>query len=180
MARAKRPVSVAGIEFDALISSDYGMEATVPEYAVESGFHVSDAIILKSETLSMVLYVTDNPVTWYDRHNKGRNRVSSVTAMLESLYYSKQPVTVITSEKTYTNMAIESIKISKSLETGYAREIPISFRKIRTTSTQTTIIPAEYGKSGATGSGSGSSSNSASNGSNGSILYNAGKTTGIL
>jgi hypothetical protein len=49
MARAKRPVTIAGIEFDALISEEHGYEATVPEYAVESGFSVSDAIIHGAE-----------------------------------------------------------------------------------------------------------------------------------
>jgi hypothetical protein len=192
MGKATRPVSVAGIEFDALISSDYTMEATVPEYAVESGFNVTDAIILKAETLSMVLFVTDTPVTWYNRH--GRNRVNSVVAQLENLYYTKTPVSVVTSEKTYSDMAIESIKISKSTENGYAREIPISFRKVRTTSAQTTTIPASYGKSGSTGasagtastssgSSSGSSSQSSSSESSsgsGSVLYNAGKSAGII
>lgn len=65
MARAKRPVTIAGIEFDALISEEpMATRLPVPEYAVESGFSVSDAIIHGAETLNMVLYVTDTPVTW--------------------------------------------------------------------------------------------------------------------
>lgn len=31
MARAKRPVTIAGIEFDALISEEHGYEAITPE-----------------------------------------------------------------------------------------------------------------------------------------------------
>lgn len=201
MAKAKKPVSIAGIEFDALISSDYALEATVPQYAVENGYNVSDAIILNSETLSMVLYVTDTPVTWYDRHNKGKNRVKTVISKLEKLYYSRTPVKIVTSDKTYKNMAIEAMTISKSVEVGYAREIPISFRKVRTTKVKTTTIPAGYGKSGATASSAGtantssassgnnsnsssssssSSSSNSSNGKSGSILYNAAKTVGII
>ena len=80
MARAKRPVTIAGIEFDALISEEHGYEATVPEYSVESGFSVSDAIIHGAETLNMVLYVTDTPVTW--RSHSGRGRVEQVTKRL--------------------------------------------------------------------------------------------------
>lgn len=129
MARAKRPVTIAGIEFDALISEEHGYEATVPEYAVESGFSVSDAIIHGAETLNMVLYVTDTPVTW--RSHSGRGRVEQVTKRLEELYYAAEPVTIVTSDATYTSMAIENLTISKSAEVGYAREIPISFRKIR-------------------------------------------------
>ena len=202
MARAKRPATIAGIEFDALISEEHGYEATVPEYAVESGFSVSDAIIHGAETLNMVLYVTDTPVTW--RSHSGRGRVEQVTKRLEELYYAAEPVTIVTSDATYTSMAIENLTISKSAEVGYAREIPISFRKIRITTARTATIPASYGKSGATaasagtantssgssgrsgsggsgsGSGSGSSSGSSSGNSKSSILYGAAKSIGLI
>ena len=82
MPKATKPVSVAGIEFDALIGSDYKMEATVPEYATDNGFSVSDAIMLKQETLDMVLYLTDTPVTWYTKHAK-KGRVEEVCKKLE-------------------------------------------------------------------------------------------------
>lgn len=111
MARAKRPVTIAGIEFDALISEEHGYEATVPEYAVESGFSVSDAIIHGAETLNMVLYVTDTPVTW--RNHSGRGRVEQVTKRLEELYYAAEPVTIVTSDATYTSMAIENLTIQQ-------------------------------------------------------------------
>lgn len=122
MARAKRPVTIAGIEFDALISEEHGYEATVPEYAVESGFSVSDAIIHGAETLNMVLYVTDTPVTW--RSHSGRGRVEQVTKRLEELYYAAEPVTIVTSDATYTSMAIENLTISKSAEVGLRQRDP--------------------------------------------------------
>jgi len=162
MARATIPVSIAGIEFDALISSDHKMEASVPEYATENGFKVSDTIILGQETLSMVLYLTDTPVTWYNRHGANKGRVKNICAKLQSLYYTATPVKIVTTDRTYNNMAIESITISKSLENGYAREIPISFRKIRVTAAKFTTIPSSYGKSGTSNSSSGTASTSAS------------------
>ncbi len=198
MDKVKRPVSVAGIEFDALISSEYTLEATVPAYAVEDGYAVSDTIILNPEKLQMVLYLTNTPVTWYAKHGNDPNRVETICNRLEELYFSRALVQVITSEKTYDDMAIESITISKTVEDGYAREIPISFCKVRKTTAQTTTIPSSYGKSGATGaaagtantstgtpaggsSGSGSSGSSSSNsGSSGSILYNLGKNAGLI
>ena len=201
MAKATQPVSINGLEFDALISESRTLEATVPEYSVETGFSVSDSIILSPEKLEMTLYVTNTPVTWYRRHGASQNRVDSVVKQLEELYFAKEPVTIVTSDATYTNMAIESMTISKSLEVGYAREIPISFKKIRITSAKTTTIPDSYGKSGATaasagtastssggsgsgsggGTGSGSSSSSGSNGnSKSSILYNAASSIGLI
>lgn len=201
MAKATQPVSINGLEFDALISESRTLEATVPEYSVETGFSVSDSIILSPEKLEMTLFVTNTPVTWYRCHGASQNRVDSVVKQLEELYFAKEPVTIVTSDATYTNMAIESMTISKSLEVGYAREIPISFKKIRITSAKTTTIPDSYGKSGATaasagtastssggsgsgsggGTGSGSSSSSGSNGnSKSSILYNAASSIGLI
>ena len=206
MARAKQPVSVNGIEFDALISQTDTLEATVPEYTVEDGFVVSDAIILNPEKLDMVLYITDTPVTWYSRHGSGQDRVETIVKQLQELYFTAEPTTVVTSAKSYTNMAIESLSIAKSLEIGYAREISISFKKIRVTTAKTTTIPDSYGKSGATaasagtastssgssggssGSGSGSGGGSSGSGSNSgssggsksSILYSAANSIGLI
>ncbi|MCB5924235.1 hypothetical protein NE584_00710 [Clostridium sp. DFI.5.61] len=206
MGKATQPVSINGLEFDALIDESRTLEATVPEYSVESGFSVSDSIILSPEQLSMTLFVTNTPVTWYRRHGASPTRVESVVKQLEELYFAKEPVTIVTSDATYTSMAIESLTISKSLETGYARQIPISFKKIRVTTAKTTTIPDSYGKSGKTaasagtaststgssggGSGSGSGSSGGSSGaggssssngnSNSSILYNAASSIGLI
>ena len=61
--KALKPVTVAGIEFDALIDEQKTMSATVPAYPVEEGFPVSDTIILDPLSLQMTLYVTNTPVT---------------------------------------------------------------------------------------------------------------------
>ena len=206
MGKATQPVSINGLEFDALIDESRTLEATVPEYSVESGFSVSDSVILNPEKLSMTLFVTNTPVTWYRRHGASPTRVDNVVKQLEELYFAKEPVTIVTSDATYTSMAIESITISKSLEIGYARQIPISFKKIRVTTAKTTTIPDSYGKSGApaasagtaststgssgggsgsgSGSGGGSSGAGGSSGSNGnsksSILYNAASSIGLI
>lgn len=201
MGKARHPVSINGIQFDALISEDRGFEATAPEYSVEDGFPVSDAIILGAETLDMTLYVTNTPVTWAGRLG-GPGRVDDVVRALEQLYYSAQPCTVITTDKVYTNMALEGLTLSKTPEDGYSREIPVSFKKIRVTSSRTTTIPDSYGKSGKTeeqagtvnteesqvakgqgassqSSGS-SSSGTSSSGDKSSILYSAANSMGLL
>lgn len=160
MARAKQPVSVGGIEFDALIDQSDKLENTVPQYAVEKGYAVSDNIVNEAESLSMTLFLTATPVTWYAQHGGDPNRVENVVKQIRSLYFSREPVTVITTDMTYTNMAIESIEIRKSTDIGYAREIPISFKRVRITEATTTTIPDSYGKSGATGASAGSANTS--------------------
>ena len=198
MARAKQPVSIDGIEFDALLDQSMDYEADVPEYPTEKGFSVSDNISLKPETLSMTLYVSDTPVTWKSRFGSGKGRVEKVVKQLQDLYFAKKVVTVVTSDAVFDSMAITSISISKSADVGYAREIPISLKKIIVTESSTTSIPDSYGKSGTTGASagtanttagnsgsSGSSGNGGKNGNsdsekNGSILYNAANSLGII
>lgn len=196
MARAKQPVSIDGIEFDALMDQSIDYEAQVPEYPTEKGFSVSDNIALKPESISMTLYVTDTPVTWAKRFGSGFGRVDSVIKKLEKLYFAKKVITVVTSDAVYDNMAITNMSISKSTDTGYAREIPITLKKIIVTETNTVSIPSSYGKSGTTAASAGSantsggSSSGGSSGSSksksgssgdkgGSILYNAGKSVGL-
>lgn len=191
--RATRPVSINGIEFDALISESRTLESTVPEYPVESGFSVSDSIILNSEKLEMTLYLTNSPVTWKRRFGSDPKRVENVLKQLEELYFRKTPVTVITTDATYTDMAISNLTLSKSVDEGYAREIPISFQKVRITNAKTTSIPASYGKSGKSGASAGTASTSTetaaiqngneseSGGENkSSILYGLAKATGLM
>lgn len=206
MPRATQPVSINGIEFDALISQEQTLTATAPEYTVEDGFPVSDNVSLDSEPLNMVLYLTNTPVTWYNRHGSSPSRVAQVEKQLKELYFAKEPVTVVTSDDVFTDMVITSVGFKKSRETGFDREIPIAFKKVRVTKARTATIPESYGRGGATGasagtantsagssgSGSGSSggggsgSGSGSGGSNqngnrkGSILYGAASSIGLL
>lgn len=197
MGKALQPVSIDGIEFDALISSNEQFDAQVPEYSVETGFSVSDTIILNPELLDLTLFVSNRPVTWAKRFGSSNDRVDRVVKQLKELYMSRKLITVTTGSETYTNMAITTLTISKSNTLGYAREIPIKLKKVRVTEAKTTTIPASYGKSGATGAsagtasttkatgGSGSSGGSKSSGGSGggksgSILYGVASSVGLL
>lgn len=201
MAKAKRPVTINGIPFDALIDEERTYEAESPDYPIESGFVVHDTIILKPLILSMTLYVTDTPVTWKSRGHGGKGWAESIIQRLENLYFSRQTVTIVTSEKTYKSMAIQSISIAKSADVGYARQIPITFKEIRVTQSKKSTIPASYGKSGESGANAGTASTSTSStpassnrgssgssnsntasdgGSKGSVAYNLAKAAGLL
>lgn len=190
MARAQQPVSVNGIQFDALISEIHNFEAEVPEYTTETGYVVSDNIVLKPEGLEMTVNVTNTPVTWASQG--GATHISDVVAQLKELYFKRELVTVITTDETYENMAIVSMSIPKEKDKGYMRQIVFSFKKVLQTEAATTTIPDSYAKSGQTeanagtastssgstssgssgGSGSGSSSDSSGSSSKGSVAYN--------
>lgn len=157
---AKQPVSINGIEFDAMLGEELSLEASSPDYVVESGFTIGDSIILSAEILTLTLFVSDRPVTFKGRFG-GAGRVDAVVKQLKELYHSKSLVSVTTPDAQYSNMAIQSLKISRTNEYGYAREVPITLKHIRTTATQTTSIPASYGKSGSTKAAAGTASTTA-------------------
>lgn len=187
---ATQPVDINGVTFDALIEETRSLEADAPYYPIETGFEISDSIILKPQTLSMVLYITNTPVTWYGRHGASHGRVQDVISQLEALYFAKEPVTVTTSEATYENMAILSIELTKNKENGTSREVPITFQEIRVTESRTATMPDSYGKGGDTGTTAGVANTTQSStppgrdtsndGSRGSILHGLASSAGLL
>ena len=160
--KALKPVTVAGIEFDALIDEQKTMSATVPAYPVEEGFPVSDTIILDPLSLQMTLYVTNTPVTWLHRHGNSVDRVNRICEMMENLWLDKKLVKIVTTDAIYTNMGITSISIKKSKEIGYAREISLQVQKIRITNRKTVVVPSYILKSGETMANAGTASSSTS------------------
>lgn len=145
-----QPVSVGGIEFDALVEEQKTYSSVIPVYPVESGFVVSDTIVLEPVSLQMVLYVSNTPVTWLHRHGSSVNRVNMICEQIERMWFEKKLVKIVTSEAVYKNMGIVSISIKKSKEIGYAREISLSVRQIRITRREAASIPEYILKSGDT------------------------------
>lgn len=190
-----QPVSVAGIEFPAMLDETQTFTSDIPEYPVETGFVISDNITLQPMELPLTLLLSDTPLTW-----RGRVRsMSEAESMLKELYFSKTPFTVVTPSGTFDSMGITSMQIKRSSENGYNKEVSLSLKQINVTATKTTTIPDSYGKSGATGanagtastsagststgggsSGSGSGSSSSGKKSSGSILYNVASSAGLI
>lgn len=200
--KATRPTSIGGIEFDALISSNETMSADVPDYPVEEGYSVTDTIVTKPKELSMTLYLSDNPVTWYNRLGSGPGRVQMVEEQLRNLFAERKLLTVLTSTDKYQNMCLTSVGIEKTKENGSSRGISISMKQVSITGSQTAGVPDTYGLGGASmdsagtagtsaaspGAGEGQSSSGDGKGSGGnsqskrkaSLLYNAASSMGIF
>lgn len=145
-----KPVSIAGIEFDALLEETKTLSATVPVYPVEEGFPVSDTIILDPLCIQMTLYLSNTPVTWLYRHGSSHDRVNRICEQIENLWFQKELVKIVTTDGIYTNMGITSMTIKKSKEIGYAREISLSAQKVRITERGMVDIPDYILKSGKT------------------------------
>ena len=175
-----KPVSVEGIEFDALVEETKTLSATVPAYPVEDGFPVSDTITLDPLTVSMTLYVSNTPVTWLYRHGTAPTRVMEISNLIENLWLERKPVKIVTPEAIYANMGITNISIKKSREIGYAREISLTAQKIRVTSTKTADIPSYLLKSGETKASAGAVSTSKTSKASGKASSKSGTAAGSV
>jgi len=149
-----RPCSVNGIEFDALISESRSYSAEVPEYAVESGYSVSDNVSIKPKVIEITADLSNTPVTWISH---GTGRVEMIVDQLENLFLSRQLVTVITSTDIYTNMSIETMSIVKDQNNKTIREVRMSLKEVTIVCAQSTTIPASYVRGGDTGANAGTS-----------------------
>jgi len=197
--KATRPASIGGVEFDVLVSSNETLSAEVPDYPVEDGFSVTDTIITKPKELNMTLYLSDNPVTWYNRLGSGPGRVQMVEEQLRSLFAERKLLTVLTSTDRYQNMCITSVGIEKTKENGSGRGISVSMKQVSITGRQTAGVPDTYGLGGAsmgnagtagTGAASGASSSASGSGKDSggssqsrkkaSLLYNVASNVGIF
>lgn len=179
MAKKLQPVSVWGIEFDALIDETKSMTSKIPEYPVEDGFSVSDTIINEPIQLSMTLYLSNTPVTWLYRHGSSNGRVQRICKMIEEQWFQKNLTKIVTSDATYTNMGLTSISIKKSKDLGYAREISITAKKVRVTERKTVSVPDYILKSGQSMADAGKASTSKMSESSSSSDNSAGGLGGV-
>lgn len=179
MAKKLQPVSVWGIEFDALIDETKSMTSKIPEYPVEDGFSVSDTIINDPVQLSMTLYLSNTPVTWLYRHGSSNGRVQRICKMIEEQWFQKNLTKIVTSDATYTNMGLTSISIKKSKDLGYAREISITAKKIIVTERKTVSVPDYILKSGQSMADAGKTSTSKMSESSSSSDNSAGGLGGV-
>lgn len=175
--RKKQPVSIWGIEFDALIDEQKTMSSKIPVYPVENGFPVSDTITNEPLSLNLNLYISNTPVTWLFRHGTSKDRVTMICNLIEKKWLEKNLTKIVTSDTIYTDMGITSIVIKKSSDIGYAREVSVTAQKVYITKKRTTVIPNYSLKSGKSkaSAGKASKSSSAKNGDSSGGAYSGNK-----
>ena len=155
MKRATTPSKLDDIYFDAIINRESSYEADAPEYPVDDGFYVSDAVLKKPVVLSVTAFISNTPVMW--KHLRSSNRLKNTIKKLENLFFEGKTVTFSTSKKTYTSMALTSLTIPETEDMADAVEVKFTLKQIRVTKSKTTTIPSSYGLSGTTAESGGTS-----------------------
>lgn len=170
-----QPVNIGGIECDALIHHELGLENEIPDYPVEEGFSVQDTIIQKPKTLTLTVIVTNTPITF--RSHASPNRVQEVAAQFQELYAKRELITVTSSKGVYQNMGITSLSLPYDVSTKTSLEIPITLKEVLTTAAKTVTIPSEYGRGGDTGTTAGTANVTPYGSQSGTAINTVGSDT---
>ncbi len=151
MKKLKTPVTVGNVKFDVLMNESIERSAEVPQYPVEDGYKVSDAILISPLTISITALISNMPVTWKNKFKGQSHRTKTEVNKLIKLYEKKTPVSYYNRQKRYKNMAITSLSIPKTEEMIECVEISLTLQEIKVTKPKVVDIDASYMRSGTTG-----------------------------
>lgn len=138
----------SGIVIDATVSEEHMSSCDVSDNPIEGGADVADHVQMKPAQLTIEGVISDTPLGYAIIGNI-QNLVRSITtlfgassrsqdafdAMIE-LQKSRQPFTVITSLKRYTNMILVELSVPRTAQTGGAIHFRATMREVFIAQTQ--------------------------------------------
>lgn len=135
--RGDRPqfveVGVPMLIVDATLSESHALEAEVTDYPIESGGSFSDNIRPRPLTLSLECIVSNTPIDpIVNYRQKDTQPASYAESFLRQVFEARDVVEVVTSLRTYRDMAIESLNIDVSRDVGDALKFSAKFKQIVT------------------------------------------------
>lgn len=127
--RSDTSARIGTFEMDVTIEEQHERSAFIAESPVEDGSAIADHIILDPERITIEGIVSAAPVNLIEvaqafgsPSSAGFARVITAFDALDKLWRAKEPVTVITGYRTYTNMVIERLSLPRN------RELSLRFR----------------------------------------------------
>ena len=135
------PSKIDSIELDIVIEREHKLESEVTEHPVEDGFPVHDHVIRKPIKLSMVVGITQSPVTWLDLLGQKEDKVKKALAEFKRIYKEAQPITIVTPDEVYKDMVMTSAAFPRTVENKNMIRIPCEFTQIRKVAVKTTDVP---------------------------------------
>jgi hypothetical protein len=147
--------SIGAILLDALLNEETALASQATAYAVEDGAPISDHVVQESERLSLAGWITAADTVLFGAG--GRSKLITAKEAMRAIHRERLPVIVVTGLDTYTDMVMETCKISRDSK-GEFFEVSCEFRRIRKVTLRTADIPPEKvsgkgkakGKAGAT------------------------------
>lgn len=137
---APKKGKIGTVTLDCTVSESHKDEVEITDHPVETGSTISDHIRKRPISLSLEGIVTNTPVVFLaslmadspveNDFIPSPDRVTRAYQELRRIQEEGEIVDVVTSLREYKNLAIESLSVSRSAETGNALNVSISLREI--------------------------------------------------
>ncbi len=134
--------SVAGLQFDAVISEQHSQRLQVTENPIETGVSIADHCFVEGAELQLVASVADlkmlNAAGGYESSIGRSNYAYQKLADLERQLAMNelQPFEIVTSVKVYRRMVMTEIQMMRDKTTPLLGRFQMSFKQIITVDTQ--------------------------------------------
>jgi hypothetical protein len=142
-------VVIGEVQVDASTNEGHGLTGVVSSHPVESGQPITDHYSVDPDELTIEAVITKSPLkTGYPGQSaissvgslidgKGGDPVLDAWAAIENYFKNSELITITTSLKTYTNMALVSFSVTRSADTGDALSFSLNARELRIVETAT-------------------------------------------
>ena len=135
------PVFIDGYEIDVATDENHDFSSDITSEPVESGSNITDNIRIIPSTVSLTGIVSDTPIgTLAKRRNPDESNSETALDFLLAIRDSREPVTIETDLRTYSNMAMQKLSVPKSATTGDALNFTATFKEVRIIDTQRVVI----------------------------------------
>ena len=130
-----RKAQIASIKLDASLSEEHSSNAQVTQYPVETGAFIGDHVIYEPVKLSITGVISNTPIQWFSI-DAGRRSEKAWDTLLQ-IQFEGEPITIITTLKTYYNMIITSLSCPRDAERGHVIEFTMTAEEVTTVETET-------------------------------------------
>lgn len=138
----KPKAAIGAIILDVAISETHTLQAKATEHPVESGCNLIDHIQMLPDSIQLEGIISNTPVVLLGTPLfKTGHYTDEAFKQLEDLIKSGQPVQIVTSLKTYRDMALENLTIHKTAAHSDALCFSCSAKQIRMVESKIINIP---------------------------------------
>ena len=128
---------IGSITFDVILNENHFFGSDVSTHNVENGSEISDHIRNQLENGTFTGLISNFSVK---TRLLRTNRAQDAFDFIYKLWQERVLVTIVTVMRVYKNMAITSISIPRSFDTGESGIFEISFRKVNQVKLRTVVL----------------------------------------
>ena len=138
----KPKAAIGEIILDVAISETHTLQAKATEHPVESGCSIIDHIQILPDSIQMEGIISNTPTAFLGTPFFNTDHYAhEAFEQLEALMKSGQPIQIVTSLKTYKDMALENLTVHRSATKSEALCFSCSAKQIRMVESRIINIP---------------------------------------